>query len=608
VTARATTTSGAVFAGGRRLQLDARAVIGEGGEGRVYRAGDLAVKVFFTPDRAREKKLRDFPTHLPSRVIAPLDLVIDERHSVVGFTMRLLEGGIELHRFAQRRWREGTVSNVVVLRLFRELGDTIATLHARGIVVGDLNDGNVVVTAPSPPSATVWTPWLIDADSMQFGTYRCLVAHERFLDPRLYGIDLAQQLALDRESDWYALAVLLFGSLLYVHPFGGSHPTFGTLVRRAEARCSALRTEVKLPRVAIRPDVLPDDALAWFERVFEHDVREPLSASVLDARFIRCSCGIEHARSSCPVCTTQVQVPSVVRSAGGLRATRLFATQGRIVTAVADGGLKYAYEEDGALFREDGSVVTRSASYFSDPNRIVRIAGGSTWLGASGRFTRMARGAAVESVATGLVRGALAADAGPHGLVHVQGDALVRVETGTRIGEILEGQTHVRVGAELGFAFYRAGAITVAFVFDPRRGTLRQIESFPQIEGAMLGWSAVFDDRHVLVTLATESRGRTLHAAHLVDARGVVVATDPTGDVLGASLAGRAVANGQVLVTGPDGLVLVRAERHHARFSPTRVFADAKDLVPPDADLLVGPGGSLFVVTHDEITHLCFTH
>ena len=32
--------------------------------------------------------------------------------------------------------------------------------------------------------------------------------------------------ALSRESDWYALAVLLFSSLLFVHPYGGAHASF----------------------------------------------------------------------------------------------------------------------------------------------------------------------------------------------------------------------------------------------------------------------------------------------------------------------------------------------------------------------------------------------
>ncbi len=606
----ANAASATVFLGRRRLRLDDRALIGEGGEGRVYRAGDLAIKVFTSPDASRERKLRDYPATLPPRVLGPLELATDDGGRVVGFAMRALDGGHELRNFSQRRWREGRVSNAAVLRLFRELSETVERMHLRGIVVGDLNDGNVLTTPPASTKASDWTPWLIDADSMQFGHHRCVVAHERFLDPRLYGVDLARVTALSRESDWYALAVLLFGSLLYVHPFGGSHPSHATMLRRAEARCSVLQPSVKLPGAAIRPEVLPDEALLWFERVFERDLREPLPSSILEARFVKCSCGAEHARPSCPLCTAKVHVAPAVVTRGGLRSTRVFRTRGRIVAAaILQDGLKHAYEEGGCLFREDGAAVVRSDGppELRDPDRLVRIAGHATWIGARGRFSKVICGQVRASVPVGAVRGALAADAGPDGVVHVEGDLLVRAEDGTRIGQVLEGQTHVRVSSTLGFAFYRASAITVAFVFDPRRGVLRQIERFPRLDGKLVGWSAVFDDAHVLVTFACEKNGRVEHATHLVDARGQLLATETSAaSALGTSLGGRTIAGGNVIVATPDGLVLLRADRDR-RFVPARLFSEARELVSPDAELLVGPAGSLFVVTDDEITHLCFT-
>ena len=611
----AATGPGTVFVGRTRVRLDDRDLIGEGGEGRVYRSGRLAIKVFSAPGPTRARKLQALArAQLPAAVIGPLELVTDAGGGVVGFSMRALDGAVELRRFAQRRWREGRVNNAAVLRLFRDLAETLERLHVRGIVVGDLNDGNVLAT---PRTATAgmgdWSPWLIDADSMQLGDPPCVVAHERFLDPRLYGVDLGQARALSRESDWYALAVLLFASLLYVHPFGGSHPAHATMLRRAEARCSVLQPTVKLPLTAVRPDVLPDDALAWFERVFERDLREPLPAEILGARFARCSCGAEHARARCPLCTTNVHVAPIVRVRGAVRATHVFATRrGRIVAAALDAaGLRHAYEEDGALLREGGALVVRpGASELDHPDRIVRIAGNATWIGARGRFSKVIAERVCASVPVGSVRGALAADAGLDGVVHVDGDVLVRAADGTRIGQVLGGQTHVRVGSTLGFAFYRAGEITVAFVFDPRRGVLRQVERFPRLHGKLVGWSAVFDDAHALVTFACERHGRLANVTHLVDARGQVLATDPgtSPSVLGGSLAGRTLAGGNIVAaSASDGLVLLRPDREDRSFAVVRLFEDARDFVSPDAELLVGPAGSLFVVTDHEITHLCFT-
>lgn len=201
-----------------------------------------------------------------------------------------------------------------------------------------------------------------------------------------------------------------------------------------------------------------------------------------------------------------------------------------------------------------------------------------------------------------------------HGsVVRFEGDWLVRAVDGTRIGQVLEGQTHVRVGrggsgAGLGFAFYRAGVVTMSFVFDAQRGPLRQLD-LPPIEGRLVDWSATFDAGHVLFCSTTEKAGRVVRTAHLVDARGALLATEtgaPGSSAILAGTFGKCLAGGAVLVPTSDGLVLVHADRATRSFVPVRAFPETRDLVPPDAELLVGPGGSVYVVTHDAIVHLCF--
>lgn len=520
-----------VLVGTKRFRLDDKDLLGVGGEGRVFRSGRQAFKIFFTMTDARLKKLAAFPRGLPNRVVGPLDVCTDTKGNAVGYAMRVLDGAVDIHRAGQRKWREtNSMSAADVLTVFGELASTVAELHARGVVVGDLNDGNVVLTAPTPHDP--WQPWFIDADSMQFAGFPCTVAHERFLDPRLYGVDLEHTRALSRESDFYALAVMLFTSLLFVHPYGGAHASFPTLLRRAEGRHSILRGDVKLPNAALRPDVLPDDALAWFTEVFDRDAREPLPRALLDARFTRCRCGVEHARRACPACSVRVAVPSTVRARGRIRITAMTRAEGARFIAPAA-----AYE---ALLRLDGDWLVRA--------------------------------------------------------------------NGTRVGQILENQTHVRASSHLGFAFYRAGLVTMSFLFDMDRGPLRQLD-LPHIEGRLVDWSVTFDQGHVLFCTATEKDSHVIHAAHLVDAKGTILASEsgPAGSsAILHGVFGKCLASGAILVPTDDGLVLVRAERATRTFVPIRAFPETRDLVPPDADLLVGPGGSVYVVTHDEIVHLSF--
>lgn len=192
--------------------------------------------------------------------------------------------------------------------------------------------------------------------------------------------------------------------------------------------------------------------------------------------------------------------------------------------------------------------------------------------------------------------------------IAIEGEWLVRRASGTRIGQVLEGQTHVRWGASMGFAFYRASLMTMFFVFDPRQGPLRQI-TLPTIHGRLVDWTVVFDAGHALFCAATEKDGKVTHAAHLVAANGDVLASEvgaPGSSAILAAVTGKCIAGGAILAATDDGLVLVRADRATKAFVPLRAFPETRDLVPPDADLLVGPGGSVYVVSHDGVVHLCF--
>ena len=48
-----------------RVDLEDGAIIGQGGEGRVYRIGQRALKIFHATPKEKADKLRDFPRGLP---------------------------------------------------------------------------------------------------------------------------------------------------------------------------------------------------------------------------------------------------------------------------------------------------------------------------------------------------------------------------------------------------------------------------------------------------------------------------------------------------------------------------------------------------------------
>jgi hypothetical protein len=586
---------------GERVAVGDADLIGVGGEGRVYRWNGRAVKVFHDAaaglparERARKvKKVRAFPAGLPAAVVGPIDPVSDARGETVGFTMRLVEGAVDAMRLGQRRWREGVVSNGEVIAIFRKLRATLGELHARGVVVGDLNDGNVLFRGD--------TPWLIDADSMQYAGFPCVVAHERFLDPRLFGLDLTKGGAFTAGSDWFAFAVMLFASLLYVHPYGGSHPKLPTMLRRAEARHSVLRSDVKYPRAAAHFGALPDALCDWFGAVFDGDARAPIPEALLDVRWTRCACGVEHARTRCPGCSV-IQAARLPATAGRFRVTTILETRGRVLHVAMQGGLLYAYEEDGIIHRESGARIAPSPPL--DPTARVALDGGVTWIGRGDRIAAFDEGGLREQRTVSTFFGEAAFDASVAGCVHADGAFLVSADK--RLGPILEGQTWVRVGARFGIGFYRVGRRAFVFVFTPARGGFRTCEA-PAVDGKLVDIAATFGDDRVLLATAAEKDGRRTITLSLYDDAGILLASasgSPEDRPILGSLTGKCLAFGSMLCATDDGLLLVRVDPSGRRFVEDKLFAETRDFVSAGAELVPGPGGSVYVASERAIVHV----
>jgi hypothetical protein len=607
-----------VVVGGRQVVLTDKDLLGVGGEAAVYLWQGRAVKVYHPPPagltraeqdaarRALERKLakvQSFPAGLPPEVIVPREPVTDSTGRTVGFTMDVVTGAEGVHRLSQRRWREGVVPNHAVTALFLGMHGVLERIHAAGVFVGDLNDGNVLFRATGC--------WFIDADSMQFGHHPCVVGHERFLDPRLFGVDLAARPAFDRGSDWYAFAVMLFASLLYVHPFGGIHPRYPTLLRRAEARASVFRAGVTYPKAAVQPAILPDDLLHWLEAVFERDRRDPMPAALIATmRWTRCSCGVEHARDACPACRVAAAVSALppppreaVRVHGRCTARRVFATAGRIVAAAVQGTLKYAYQEGGVVRREDGSPVLEQPLV---PGMRFAIAGDSTWIGCGRQIVRVAGGRPVDRASTGILGGTPVFDATAAALYVLQDDWLMDAGSGTRIGSIAGGETWFAAGEELGFGFYRAGTLLFPFLFRRGRAGLTDVK-LPRADGRIVDAAAAFDDRHVLFSIAVEKDGRRTHAMHLVrdDGRLLASAAGAPDEVrMLANIHGKAVSGGRVVCSTDQGLLALDVDPATGTFVEGKLFADSEAFVAAGDAILPGPGGSVYIVSTKEITQL----
>jgi len=320
-----------VVVDGDSIDLARVPILGQGGEADVYDLGARVLKLYKGPkhpdvagDPARvraatdrlagaEARLSSFPRDLPARVAKPRALARDARKkTVVGYVMDRCDGR-PLYELAEPRVRRaGGVDLVSLVGALRDLHASVTALHAAGVVIGDFNDGNVLVERERA--------WLIDADSFAWGAWPCPMFTERFVDPRL--CDRAQPAPAlarphDALSDWFAYTVMLFRTLCWVGPYGGVHQPADP-ARRVPPAARSLRgpsvfaADVVYPRAAAPLAGLTDELLDHFTAVFDHGRRVPFPAALLDRlRLHRCTtCGVDHARPRCPSCSSQVAVPA----------------------------------------------------------------------------------------------------------------------------------------------------------------------------------------------------------------------------------------------------------------------------------------------------------
>ena len=619
-----------VFLAGQKKRVNPAQALGKGGEADVFDLGDGRVLKLFKPPehpdysafaeeqtaaRARlaehQHKLPAFPKPLPARVVVPEVLATDKGGKrVVGYAMRKLEGSEPLRRFGDPAFRRAGVPSSRVVSVFRGLHRTLGALHASGVVVGDFNDLNILVIGEDA--------WLIDADSFQFGSYLSSVFTERFLDPlRLGGTTAALMPArpASADSDWYAFGVALMQSLLCVGPYGGIHrPASGpraSPTARVLQRLTVFHPEVQYPKPATPFGVLPDDLLHGLHRLFVEDARGAFPLPLLDAlRFSVCaSCGVEHARMSCPTCRPNATATTTPVTAvrGQVVASRLFTTEGAVLHAcVEEGVARWLVHARGAYRREDGSVVLQGAL---DPALDWRLQGAATLVGQGATFTVLAPGRSPERFGVDAPEGRSALVSNGRHRYWAHAGALWRDGSfgPERWGEVLEGQTRLFVGPRFGLGLHRAGSLRGAFVFDAERPGLKDGLNLPWPAGRLLDVEAVFEGALCWLFLAEETAGKTVHHCVVVGADGAVKASAKAeagdGSWLG-TLRGKCAA-GEALFAATDA-GLVRVELRQGQIVPVREFPDTEPFVDADSRLLLTKQG-LVVVGRQTVMALRMT-
>lgn len=219
---------------GQEIHLDQ--ALGGGGEGEIWSISGRpeAAKIYHPAVRGREKerKLRMMLDNPPRddmlgryghhSIAWPTDLILENK-AFAGFLMPRLAKShkiLEIYNPRLRRTECVGFNWKYLMHTGYNLSVAMDAVHAKGYIIGDINEGNILVTSTALVS-------LIDTDSFQVRDiidgklYRCPVGKEDFTPPELQGLQFNQ---VDRlpEHDYFGLSVLIFLLLMEGnHPFAG---------------------------------------------------------------------------------------------------------------------------------------------------------------------------------------------------------------------------------------------------------------------------------------------------------------------------------------------------------------------------------------------------
>jgi DNA-binding helix-hairpin-helix protein with protein kinase domain len=232
--------------------------LGRGGEGTVYAVdgapGRVAKIYHRPPGPPKAAKLAFMAATAQPQLLRyaawPEDTLHARPHGpVVGFLMQDVAARNSIHEVyspAQRREDRPDAAWDFLLCVARNTAAAFATLHAHGHVLGDVNQGNVVVGRDGRVV-------LIDCDSFQIDAgatvHRCGVGVSHFTPPELQGIRAFDAVVRTPNHDNFGLALLVFHLL-----FGGRHPYSG--VPLGAGIGEALEADIAAFRYAFGPDAV----------------------------------------------------------------------------------------------------------------------------------------------------------------------------------------------------------------------------------------------------------------------------------------------------------------------------------------------------------------
>lgn len=292
-----------IYVNGKTVKLTQKDFVAKGGEGKVFKRGNIAYKVYddlskmIAPAKLKELEECDHPC-----ILRPKTLIMNSKKQNIGFTMDWL--GDNLHPLCKlftTPFRErNSIENDHIVYLVEHIKELISFVHSKKCLIVDGNELNYLV------KEDFVTPFMIDVNSWQTPSYPATAIMPSIRD---WTTETFTTL-----TDWFSFAVISFQLFVGIHPYKGKHKSYrkNDFVNRVRDRVSVFNSQVSLPPSTRDFNLIPGAYKDWFYKVFENGDRLPPPAAPGTAEIV------------------QVDI-KLVQSTGNFEITMLFEVDNKIL-------------------------------------------------------------------------------------------------------------------------------------------------------------------------------------------------------------------------------------------------------------------------------------
>ena len=259
-----------VLDGRKKITLRASSHIATGGEGSVYDAGKVVIKIYTDTKKMQKDDMAGKIALLQSiqhpHIVSPQGIVENTKGKPIGYFMPKVKGE-PLVRFFTNVFRKRVgFSQDKTNTLVEQMREAIIYAHQQKAVLVDANEMNYIVDMQKGKDPK---PYLIDVDSWSIGRWCGSVIMPSIRD--------WQNSDFTTMTDWFAWGIVTFQAYTGVHPYKGTLPGFkrGDLEKRMKRNASVFSPEIRLNRAVRDFGDIPGPLLDWYKATFHDGERMP---------------------------------------------------------------------------------------------------------------------------------------------------------------------------------------------------------------------------------------------------------------------------------------------------------------------------------------------